>query len=94
MLVVLALEGCDGATDQESSVDAGPCAPDACVMPLCGWVMTGSGEICINGAAAHRAEIGHLVIIANYGLFSEDDLQGFAPRVALVDAKNRIAQLT
>ena len=47
VLVVLALEGCDGATDQESSVDAGPCAPDACVMPLCGWVMTGSGEICI-----------------------------------------------
>ena len=54
----------------------------------------GSGEICINGAAAHRAEIGHLVIIANYGLFSEEDLQGFSPRVALVDAKNRIAQLT
>lgn len=54
----------------------------------------GSGEICINGAAAHRAEIGHKVIIANYALFTEEDLHGFSPRIALVDAHNRIIKLT
>ena len=54
----------------------------------------GSGTICVNGAAAHLAECGHKVIIANYGIFAEAEIPGFAPRVALVDADNRITKLT
>ena len=54
----------------------------------------GSGTICVNGAAAHLAENGHKVIIANYGLFTEAEIAGFAPRIALVDAQNHITKLT
>jgi len=54
----------------------------------------GTGTICVNGAAAHLAETGHKIIIANYALFPEAELAGFLPRVALVDAQNRIAKLT
>ena len=54
----------------------------------------GSGTICVNGAAAHLAECGHKVIIANYGIFAEAEIPGFLPRVALVDADNRITKLT
>jgi aspartate 1-decarboxylase len=54
----------------------------------------GSGTICVNGAAAHLAENGHKVIIANYGLFTEAEIAGFSPRVALVDERNRITKLT
>ena len=54
----------------------------------------GSGTICINGAAAHLAENGHKIIVANYALFTEAELAGFAPRVALLDDHNRITKLT
>ena len=54
----------------------------------------GSGSICVNGAAAHLAEVGHKVIIASYGIFAEAEIPGFAPRIALVDADNRITKLT
>jgi aspartate 1-decarboxylase len=49
----------------------------------------GSGVICINGAAAHLAKPGHLVIICTYGHMDEKDLRGFEPRVVLVDGANR-----
>lgn len=54
----------------------------------------GSGMICVNGAAAHLAENGHKIIIANYGLFTEGEIAGFLPRIALVDGTNRITKLT
>lgn len=54
----------------------------------------GSGAICVNGAAAHLAEIGHKVIIASYALFTEAELPGFLPRVALVDSQNAVVKLT
>ena len=54
----------------------------------------GSGSICVNGAAAHLAEVGHKVIIASYGIFAEAEIPGFAPRIALVDAANHITKLT
>jgi len=37
----------------------------------------GSGSICVNGAAAHLAEVGHKVIIASYGIFAEAEIPGF-----------------
>ena len=54
----------------------------------------GSGTICVNGAAAHLVENGHKVIIASYALFTDAELPGFVPRVALVDALNKITKLT
>ena len=32
----------------------------------------GSGVICINGAAAHKAKSGDLVIVVSYGTFQEE----------------------
>ncbi len=50
----------------------------------------GSGTICINGAAAHKATTGDMVIIGNFGWMSEDEAQRHKPRVVLVDEANRI----
>ena len=52
----------------------------------------GAGEICINGAAAHKARAGDLVIIASYAEYDEAELAGHRPRLVFVDAANRIAE--
>lgn len=46
-------------------------------------------EICLNGAAARMAEIGDKVIIVSYGLFSEEELDGYSPFVVFVDDANQ-----
>ena len=56
------------------------------------YVMEGearSGCIQINGAAAHRASIGDLIIIAAYATMSPEEAAGWQPRIVLVDAANR-----
>ncbi|HYG68436.1 MAG TPA: aspartate 1-decarboxylase [Anaeromyxobacteraceae bacterium] len=50
----------------------------------------GSGVVCINGAAAHLNQPGDLVILATFAELEDSEVQGFAPNVVLVDAKNRI----
>lgn len=50
----------------------------------------GSGIISVNGAAAHKASPGDLLIICAYGVFEEKELAGFKPRLVYVDADNRI----
>jgi len=50
----------------------------------------GSGIISINGAAAHKASPGDILIIAAYGVFEEKELATFKPRLVYVDAQNRI----
>ena len=49
----------------------------------------GPGEICLNGAAAHKCSPGDKVIIITYASVREDELRGFAPTVIRVDAQNR-----
>jgi aspartate 1-decarboxylase len=49
-----------------------------------------SGIICINGAAAHLAGVGDLVIITTFVTLSDEELRSYQPRVILVDAQNRI----
>lgn len=49
----------------------------------------GSGEVCINGAAAHRVHVGDLVIIVSYAQFNESECRQHRPRVVLVDERNR-----
>ena len=50
----------------------------------------GSGIISINGAAAHKANPGDIVIICAYGVLQEQELAMFKPRLVYVDAQNRI----
>jgi aspartate 1-decarboxylase len=54
----------------------------------------GSGEIGINGAAAHLVKRGDLVILANYGWMTGEEAAVHRPRVVHVDAKNRVVKLT
>lgn len=50
----------------------------------------GSGEICINGAAARKACPGDLVIICAYGQMELEEAKGHKPVEVFVDEKNRI----
>lgn len=50
----------------------------------------GSGVISVNGAAAHKANPGDLLIIAAYANYSELELQRFHPKLVYVDEHNRI----
>lgn len=50
----------------------------------------GSGAICLNGAAARKAEIGDRVIIISYALFSEKEIEEFKTKVIIVDDNNQI----
>lgn len=51
----------------------------------------GSGEICINGAAAHLIQKGHLIIIVAYCILNEFEVDSHQPTVVHVDEQNRIA---
>ena len=50
----------------------------------------GSGIISVNGAAAHKASVGDLLIIASYAMYSELELQKHHPQLVYVDERNRI----
>ena len=50
----------------------------------------GGGEICLNGAAAHKVAVGDIVIIACYGLVAEEQARGWLPDNVYVDGANRI----
>jgi len=53
----------------------------------------GSGVVCINGAAAHKAGPGDLVIICCYAWMEEKEMLTHQPRIVLVDGKNRIRRI-
>ncbi len=50
----------------------------------------GSGMISVNGAAARKAQVGDILIIAIYASYTEAELETFEPRLVYVDANNRI----
>lgn len=52
----------------------------------------GSGEICINGAAAHLVKKGDLVIICAYVGVNQEELPSFKPTVLLLDSQNKVKQ--
>jgi len=53
----------------------------------------GSGVVCINGAAAHKARGGDIVIIASFGMMTEEEAHTWAPRCVFVDGHNRCVEL-
>ncbi len=53
----------------------------------------GSGVVCINGAAAHKASKGDLVIIASFGWMKDGEAEQWKPQVVFVDDKNRPVDL-
>ena len=53
----------------------------------------GSGEVCVNGAAAHLVHPGDVVILIAYGQLDDAEARTYTPRVAFVDAANRLVDL-
>lgn len=53
----------------------------------------GSGEICLNGAAARMVCVGDRVIIMAYGLIESEKAKDHLPQILLVDDQNRITDV-
>jgi len=54
----------------------------------------GSKDICLNGAAARKVEIGDKIIIIAYGNYTEVELENYKPIVVHVDSNNDITEIT
>jgi len=50
----------------------------------------GKGEIVINGAAAHKATTGDVVILATYADYEDVDSRSHQPSLVFVDGRNRL----
>jgi aspartate 1-decarboxylase len=51
----------------------------------------GTGVVCVNGAAAHHARPGDVVIVATFAEAEEVEARAWRPTVVRVDPANRIA---
>ncbi len=49
-----------------------------------------SGVICLNGAAARRAQVGDTVIIISYALMEVEEAKHYQPAVVFPDENNRL----
>jgi len=54
----------------------------------------GSKDMCLNGAAARKVEIGDKIIVIAYASYSEKELEKYKPIVVHVDEKNDIVEIT
>jgi aspartate 1-decarboxylase len=54
----------------------------------------GSGTICINGAAAHKAGKGDLVIIGHFGWMDDARARKHKPRIVQVDEHNQPVEVS
>jgi len=53
----------------------------------------GSGEICINGAAAHLINSGDLVILCTYVVLNGEEVKEHVPKIVHVNSDNEIVQI-
>ncbi len=49
-----------------------------------------SGVICLNGAAARKAQVGDTIIIIAYAWMSPEEAQRFEPKVVFPNSRNQI----
>ena len=52
----------------------------------------GTGIICLNGAAARKAQVGDVVIIISYGMMIEEEARTFQPKIVFPDENNLIVK--
>ncbi len=52
----------------------------------------GKREICLNGAAARKVQIGDKIIIIAYASMSEDEADKFEPKIVILNDDNTIAE--
>jgi len=55
---------------------------------------SGKRDICLNGAAARKVQIGDKIIIIAYASYDESELDNYKPVVVHVDDKNNIIEIT
>ncbi len=53
----------------------------------------GSGDICVNGAAAHLAGKGDCLIVASFASYTESECKAHVPKLVYVDGANRITRI-
>lgn len=53
----------------------------------------GSGVIGLNGAAARKGMIGDLIIIVTFGFYPSEQLDGYHPKIALLNENNKIKEM-
>ena len=53
----------------------------------------GSGEICINGAAAHLINSGDLVILCTYVILNGEEVKEHIPKIVHVNSGNEIVKI-
>lgn len=51
------------------------------------------GQIILNGAAAHKGDVGDRVIVMSFAQLFPDEVEGHKPRVAVLNEKNEIVEL-
>jgi aspartate 1-decarboxylase len=54
----------------------------------------GLKEMCLNGAAARKVEIGDKIIVIAYASYTDDELKSYTPIVVHVDEQNNILEIT
>jgi aspartate 1-decarboxylase len=52
----------------------------------------GSGIVCLNGAAARKAEVGDVVIIITYAWMTPEEAENHKPMIVFPDENNQIVQ--
>ncbi len=52
----------------------------------------GTGIICLNGAAARKAQVGDVVIIISYGMMTQEEAGTFKPKIVFPDENNKIVK--
>ena len=58
------------------------------------YVIPGTkGQICLNGAAARKAQIGDKIIIIAYANYDKNELESYKPTIVLVDDNNEIIEI-
>ena len=56
-------------------------------------IVGGPGEVCLNGAAARKAQPGDTVIIANYAECEQAECAAHRPKLVFVDSENGIREV-
>ncbi len=54
--------------------------------------VAGKKEICINGAAARKVQVGDKIIIIAYASMTEQEAETFKPQIVILEDDNSVAQ--
>ena len=50
----------------------------------------GSGEVCLNGPAARKVQVGDIIIVIAYGFMEESEARVYKPTVIFPDENNKV----